>query len=179
MSCTVGFPYLLPVKGQLTSSILSLALQNRLASSLLLQSSGAGVGLMKAWSSPPFPSHPNQGQLLPTVMTNYKKRADREGLIPQPIPTLFPVHSPQVQGSHEDPQVQHVQGALQPPLGLSSLGVHRDLVPPEKEQGGREEAERIRGSLSPDPPAKNHQGVGEIGATVVVTGPSPFCWPNC
>ena len=109
----------------------------------------------------PLPHLPAPGHRQPsTAWAAPPPHPPTPSLAHPPTPSLFSVHSPQVQGSHEDPQVQHVQGALEPLLGLSSLGVHRDLVPPEKEQGEREEAERIRGSLPPDPPAKNHQRAG-------------------
>lgn len=60
---------------------------------------------------------------------------------PTPTPPLFPPHSPQGQGSLEDPQARHAQEALEPPQDLSSLWAHQDLAPPKVERGkgwGRE-----------------------------------------
>ena len=116
---------------------------------------------------------PHQGQLLPTAVRNYKTGAHREGLIPLPTLPLFLPHSPQDRESLEDPQARHVQGALEPPRGLSFLGVHRDLAPPEKDKGkgGGKESQGLLLT-----PGQEPLGRGErIGQVVEVAGPSPFC----
>jgi hypothetical protein len=60
---------------------------------------------------------------------------NRKAPEPPLSPSQCPSHSPQGQGSLGDPQAQHVQGAPEPPLGLSSLGAHQDLDLPEMDRG--------------------------------------------
>lgn len=89
--------------------------------------------------TPPEPSvdaQPQPGPAPPNRDKKLKVCTHREGL----IPPLFLPHSPQGQGSLEDPQAQHVQGALEPPRSLSSLWAHQDLAPP-KMDGARDGAE--------------------------------------
>lgn len=91
---------------------------------------------------------------------------------PTPTPPLFLPHSPQGQGSPEDPQAQHAQGALEPRQDLSSLWARQDPAPPTVDRGKGGGQESGRTCLPTHQPRTFREGE-KIGTLVVVTRAPP------